>query len=293
MNSHEVFHLWAAQSRPRAKSGNVRFEGPVMFSYAEPIGYLLDDGRVMLRNQKFSITTSSHQSKASHATHHMARIYAPVLPRQEGQEMSFVHMQNDGWWLQRVNSLRSQYLANKRKRSLLSKIEQHLSARERYSDFFKLGWTRPSMEELDKQLEVEALRMEALEEERKARAIADAAARAKEQAEALVDWRNNVARRYPIFEVTALRLSIDKTTIETSRGARVPVEVAPWLWRAATRCKAQGIEYTPSNAERQVGDYRLTMIHPDGTLVVGCHTIPFTELELIAEQLGWLHKEAA
>lgn len=293
MNLREVFHLWAAQRRPRAKSGNVRFEGPVMFSYAEPIGFLLGDNRVMLSERRFSNTTSGHQSKASYAVHHMARVYAPVLPRHEGQNLDFVHMENDREWMSNVEVLRKEYLANKRLRSRLSDIESNLAARDAYSAFFGLGWTRPSMGELDKQLEVEALRMKLLAEERRRIAVAEAEARAKEQAEALVDWRNNVERRYPHFEVTALRLSIDKAFIETSRGARVPVEVAPWLWRAATRCKAQGIEYTPAHSERQVGDYRLTMIHPDGTLVVGCHTIPFTELELIAEQLGWLHKEAA
>lgn len=293
MNSREVFHLWVAQSRPRAKSGNVRFEGPVVFSYAEPIGFLLGDNRVMLSTQKFSVTTSSHQSRASYAVYHMARVYAPVLPQHEGQNLDFVHMANDRTWMQRVELLRKQYLANKRLRSRLSDIESNLAARDAYSAFFGLGWTRPSMDELDNQLEVKALRMrewaKVIQRQEKERAEA----RAKEQAEALIDWRNNVARHYPHFEVTALRLSKEKTHIETSRGASVPVEVAPWLWRAATRCKTHGIEYTPAHSERQVGDYRLTMIHPDGTLVVGCHTIPFTELELIAEQLGWLHKEAA
>lgn len=293
MNSREVFHLWAAQRRPRAKSGNVRFEGLVMFSYAEPIGVLLGDNRVMLSKRRFSNTTSGHQSLAGSAVHHMERVYAPVLPRHEGQNLDFVHMENDRTWMQRVELLRKEYLANKRLRSRLSDIESNLAARDAYSAFFGLGWTRPSMDELDKQLEVEALRMrewaKVIQRQEKERAEA----RAKEQAEALVDWRNNVARHYPHFEVTALRLSKEKTHIETSRGASVPVEVAPWLWRAATRCKTHGIEYTPAHSERQVGDYRLTMIHPDGTLVVGCHTIPFSELELIAERLGWLHKEAA
>lgn len=293
MNSREVFHLWAAQSRPRAKSGNVRFDGPVVFSYAEPIGFLLGDNRVMLSDRRFSNTTSSHQSRARSAVHHMQRVFCAVLPQHEGQNLDFVHMENDRTWIKNVEYLRKEYLANKRLRSRLSDIESNLAARDAYSEFFGLGWTRPSMDELDKQLEVEALRMrewaKVIQRQEKERAEA----RAKEQAEALVDWRHNVERRYPHFEVTALRLSADKTLIETSRGARVPASVAPWLWRAATRCKTHGIEYTPAHSERQVGDYRLTMIHPDGTLVVGCHTIPFTELELIAEQLGLLHKEAA
>lgn len=293
MNSREVFHLWAAQSRPRAKSGNVSFDGPVMFSYAAPIGYILGDDRVMLSDQKFSVTTSCHQSKAAYAVHHMRRVYAPVLPHREGQNLDLVHVQNDRAWMEQVERLRKEYQAYKRLRSRLSEIETILAQRDAYSEFFGLGWTRPSMDELDKRLEVEALRMREWAKTIQRQDKERAEARAREQAEALVDWRNNVERRYPHFEVTALRLSADKTTIETSRGASVPVEVAPWLWRAATRCKSNGIEYTPENSERQVGDYKLTMIHPDGTLVVGCHTIPFSELELIAGQLGWLHKEAA
>ena len=120
----------------------------------------------------------------------------------------------------------------------------------------------------------------------------DAVTHTKEQEDALTDWRNHVTRRYPQFEVTALRLSEDKSFIETSKGARVPVDVAPRLWKVANRQRAEELQHMFGNPY-PVGDYRLTRIEADGTLVVGSHTIPFSELELIAEQLGLLQKETA
>lgn len=292
MNSRELFHAWAAQSRPSAKSGNVSFDGPVLYSYAEPIGYLLGDDRVLLSRQKFSVTTSSHQTQAAYAVHHMQRVFAPVLPHRTGQSLDLVHIQNDQKWMNRVEETRKKYLANRQKRSLLGKIEIALAQRDAYSAFFNLGWTRPSMDELDKRLEVEALRMKAWAEVIRKQEAEAAIARVKEQAEALVDWRNNVARRYPHFEVTALRLSEDKQCIETTRGARVPVDVAPLLWKLANRARNTCEVYEPTG-RAAVGDYRLTRIESDGTLVVGCHTIPFSELEIIAEQLSLTVKETA
>jgi hypothetical protein len=37
-----------------------------------------------------------------------------------------------------------------------------------------------------------------------------------------------------------------------------------------------------------LGNYQLHQINVDGSIVVGCHHIPFTELELMADQLGLL-----
>lgn len=75
MDSRELFHLWANQSKPTAKSGNVFFEGDTCYSYGKhfPIATLktLEDGtRVAFFNpSKYSVSTSRHQSYARQSVH--------------------------------------------------------------------------------------------------------------------------------------------------------------------------------------------------------------------------------
>ncbi|WP_018609558.1 hypothetical protein [Uliginosibacterium gangwonense] len=294
--TREVFHAWASRRHSNGLCGNVRFDGPVLFSYAEPIAYLLDDERVMIRSERFSVTTSSHQSLAASAVHHTQRIYAPHLPSHplsEPEDIRIVHAENDRRWLKQADELRARYLENKRKTSVLRELNTVLTERDTYSTFFELGWTRPSMGEIDARLAEQEIEFHRQALARHELAMKLAQENAEEQQEALADWRKHIVRRYPYFEQTALRLSQDLTEIETSKGAKVPVSVAETLWKLAQKCRAACTQYVPANVHFSVGDYRLLRVENDGSLVIGCHTIPFSELEPIAEQLGLCNKEAA
>ncbi len=78
MTTKEVFHLWANQSRTRAKSGSVSFQGETLFSYAAPIGKIvkLENGEtiVILNPCRYSVTTSGHQTQAGYASCHLERL---------------------------------------------------------------------------------------------------------------------------------------------------------------------------------------------------------------------------
>ena len=79
----------------------------------------------------------------------------------------------------------------------------------------------------------------------------------------------------------ALRVKDDQ--IETTKGARIPVSEAPVLWRLITRAMKGERDY---EVGQPVGVYRLTKIGRDGSLVVGCHNIPYSETSMVAHQLG-------
>ena len=63
MNTNEVFHLWAHQAKPEAKSGNVRFDGVDLYSYGACIATMVN-GVVVLSDRSYSMTTARHQSGA-------------------------------------------------------------------------------------------------------------------------------------------------------------------------------------------------------------------------------------
>lgn len=84
----------------------------------------------------------------------------------------------------------------------------------------------------------------------------------------------------------AVMLRVNGEQIETSQGARIPLAAAPMVWNLVERAIARG-GWKPSGLSAvKIGDYAVSEIRADGTLVVGCHEIPHSELRSMARQLG-------
>ena len=74
MTTSEIPHLWANQSRPRAKSAGVSFDGMRLFSYSTEIARLvtIEGETIAIHNPRsYSRTTGKHQSRARGATCHL------------------------------------------------------------------------------------------------------------------------------------------------------------------------------------------------------------------------------
>lgn len=121
--------------------------------------------------------------------------------------------------------------------------------------------------------------------------IAEEVKQAKERAEAAEagradEWR---AGGRDSFELpcgsAALRIMGD--AIQTSRGASVPLSVAPFVWRAVNECRANNTPHEFGNDAPALGSFRLTRIDAAGSITVGCHFISFDELRRIARALGY------
>jgi hypothetical protein len=101
-------------------------------------------------------------------------------------------------------------------------------------------------------------------------------------------WRNNdpdARLRYSYNSPTLLRLSADKTEVETSHGARVPVQHAKKALRTVRWFQSHGKEYVRGDHSIHIGHYVVDRITPDGTLHAGCHVISFDEISRLAVQL--------
>lgn len=290
-NSAELFHYWAHQVLPEAKCGNVRYDGPVLYSYAEPIAILLSNDRVLISNQSFSMTTGGHQSEARRATNHTRVCYAPYLTRcyNDAVCLNEMHRKNrEHWEHQAENAVVELQRHPRRKKSVADRIASAVSSYNHYREFFELDWPEMTSEEMRKLVEetakqraAEQLAAEKRREEQ--RRIAEA-----EEATELLMWRDHATDRRS-FTRMALRLSLDGKEIETTRGARVPVECARGLWDLSTyyRRKQASTHFRGVTAYK-VGLYSLDAVDSDGTLVIGCHTIPYDELELMARKLNFI-----
>lgn len=107
-----------------------------------------------------------------------------------------------------------------------------------------------------------------------ARAAFDAAQRL-ENAERIAEWIAGGRVAYPHGLPIACRV-IGGDTVETSRGARVPLDQALRLAGLAKDCRERGLSLSLRGVT--VGQYQGTSIDRDGTLHVGCHSIPWESI---------------
>jgi hypothetical protein len=93
-------------------------------------------------------------------------------------------------------------------------------------------------------------------------------------------WRAGKRNIVPYsWQHTYLRLSKDKTRVETSRGAVVSVEQAEKLFALCTLTKGKDKTFNCSELHIHVGPYTLDYIDSDGDCRVGCHQLEYTEME--------------
>lgn len=108
----------------------------------------------------------------------------------------------------------------------------------------------------------------------RARADFDAAQRVA-NAEKIAAWLAGGNVRYPADLPVACRV-IGGDTVETSKGARVPLDQALRLVALAKACRESGKALDLRG--QAVGGYRATGIGADGALTVGCHFIPWESI---------------
>lgn len=114
-------------------------------------------------------------------------------------------------------------------------------------------------------------------------------------ADIIAAWRVNdpSARLRNAYNLpTMLRLSADKTEVETSRGARVPVQHAKRALGLVRLFQSRGKEYVRGDRSIHLGHYVVDKVEADGTLHAGCHVIKFEEIERVAIELDKIERVA-
>lgn len=119
---------------------------------------------------------------------------------------------------------------------------------------------------------------------------------AQELADKIADWRRHgETQTWQIRQAApALRYSrhagnhspVGGAFIETSWGASIPAEEAIKLWPLIQLAKRGRSWRIVPGRSIDVGGYPLTKLRGDGSIVVGCHDIAYSEVEYIATQLG-------
>jgi hypothetical protein len=123
------------------------------------------------------------------------------------------------------------------------------------------------------------------------------ARREREQAEKLAAWlrgERTPSRSYFYITETLIRAidvvrddsgRITGGTLQTSKGADVPLPHAVRAFRFIKRCHERGEAWEHNGHSVRVGHFAIDRINADGSFVAGCHTIGWPEVERLAREL--------
>lgn len=282
-------HVWAAQTQTEGRSGPLWFDGPTIYSYGThyPIASF-QRGVVLYNSTGSSATTEGKHKNAVRSALHGLGVPVIRVPHR------FVTGRESAECLQallaeRMGTLAKAARARLYAEGLLERADTQQNAAVNYALAFDLPV--PVFEPFDRAAILAKLRTA-----RAAVAARETAAEAEWRAEYAVNlakWRDageTISGFYAKYPVpTALRLSNDGTAVQTSRGASVPVSDARKLWGMIKLCRATGEHVLAQCGDHRipVGAFELREIRADGTAVIGCHTLEYSETSAFAAAQGW------
>lgn len=298
VNSDMVAHLWANQSQPEARNSNKSFYfyEQTIYSYGHhfPIAQFHDtpsgERVILFTNQSYSMTTHQHVSCVRRAIAGQAQVITctNVRPRNEAEHLAnlkdmvneFMGTMNKAararsnfeYFNNRMNELVKQHHAY-RQVFQLEKISDRLAIPE--------DWKTQAQIRLKEQAEKDKARKEQRkrEEEQRERELAMDALNWIEHKEC-----NYSAYQYPVIQ---LRLKDDET-VETSKGATIPVFHARKLWDIIQEIKlGDREEYHHNGHSLHAGSFTVQYIKRDGSLRAGCHDMTYEAMEGFANRMRW------
>jgi len=290
-SNKELTHIWAndPDSSIAKSANNMRCHNGKLYSYNTVIAQIVTNHKgldtfqagvetVVFNTGSFSNTTSKQQGLAHGAARHYDAIYIN-LPKWGLDSLVFAQDAFDHF-IKEASEKEAAALLVKASRSRLHASRYYAQAVDifenlaKYAAFFKLAYTSPDLSAIQAQAVEADKKQKELEKIKRAERII-------EQAEALEQWRAGHDVRNN-FELTALRIKNDE--IETTRGARIPLDHAIKFWGLIKSWHDKGVSYVKDHHSINLGHYTVNKF--DGqTLTVGCHLIPFSEIEGIANQL--------
>jgi len=288
-NHSEVCHVWASQAQETGKAGNISFKGTEILSYHWWImaKFIIGTNVILARNWSYSNSTSKHLTRVHGAIPgHYEVIYC------ENPD-GYSHRSNIENYVQRINSYASAFkTARTYKQRIFNENQCEISQLKRYCEIFNVqcpsGYIDLNTTYNLGLIESAKVRAEELEKIRTEKFEQLRQSIASEVEKLENNWIEGITnetyislrkkgRYYDNFGFSQTRLRIKNEQVETSRGAKVPIESAKILWRM--------IQAGRDVKGYQVGYY--TVISLNGVLKIGCHEITREEIKRFTEKYQW------
>lgn len=300
MNNSQVSHNFAHNSQTGKNGSNLFFEhnangSRTIYSYGYHFGIAhipnAQSNTVYFTMTSYSNTTAKHINHVWRAVSHMNIIYCPLditeyfrygKPTKNGIKRSLE------WFERQIAETKSKHICA-RKYSYTSQIVRLLSNLETFAEAFKCkhlltGKARKAIYNKYDYTQIVNLYFNPQQIEAHKQ-------RKRNETERLKKREAKQIKAYKAFEcdylnTNATYLRLNGETIETSRGVKLnDMKQAQTLFNIAERCKRLNKPFTE---HLRVMQYTLNKVTENGTIKIGCHTIPYKETETIAQKLNWI-----
>lgn len=269
-SASDVIHLFAQRTQSNARSSNCFFEhGTRLYSYgyhyllAEFVENSAGETAIIINDRGYSNTTAKHISQTIGAT----RQYKQFYTSETDINRVIYYLEN---YLQKLQNARKPELYILPGLALIDRHKEWLNWNNfpenievnKFKELFSGGDYSEYL--ANKRKEIELQEQKRIKEKK------------KQHAKNLRDFYNHkVNYIYNSFGTDYVRLSKDKTYVETSQSVRIPVKSARTL-------------YLMIQAKKDIKGYNIegyTVISSNGTLKIGCHNINMHSVHKVGKQI--------
>lgn len=280
-SNNQLVHVFASQKQDSGRGSNMFFSGTKIYSYGLHFcaANIVSKDIVLINADGYSNTTQKHLSKIRGAFTHKTLIAVPCVSNPDDSENM---LENKNYLVSEIVDSFTEILTGRSRLGYrLRRLHEKIKTHNTFTDFYKLS---------DKiQLDSETLavlgaiaaigeRNDKLKDEKRRQDWLDRDAIAeKKLMESIDDWKNFRGPIQGYSNRVFLRVNLRDKTVETSRGAVVPVADALALINAVNAGTAR--------VGNMVGNYRLDKISKD-VLTIGCHVINLSEVNAVLGNLA-------
>ena len=276
------------------------FAGPTIYSYGShfPMASFHDapngEQLILLTTRGYSVTTAKHLSYVRQAIGNNDRVLYchNVVPKNEAE-----HRENlDSMLRTFVGIMNKAARARSNFEYLCDQMQNLVERHYRYRKAFLIECDALRIpEDWKAQATIRLAEQAKLDKARRAKREKEAQVRAQQAIENMHAWAAGVemphkhimCREFPAIQ---LRLK-NEETVETSKGAEIPVSHAHRLWGVVSQIKIGARPpYMQNGHTLHAGTFEVRSIAANGTLVAGCHTMTYEAMLDFAARMQWASK---
>ena len=281
-NHSEVSHYWANKIQPQGKACNMFFEGDIIYSYGYhfPMAKHINDNLILFTSKGYSVSTSKHLGITRSAI--PSEIEVLTVPEVDIRNNTLTsHIDNIEYF---INEIKTNFgkseRARKYKEMYLRNGLANINNMKRYLELFKVKSKLPSglkkavnlFINMDNTEIVEVIKAE--QDIQKKAELQRKKEQEKKFLELLPKWKNNEVYNLPYYKKQYLRLTNNE--IETSLHVKISIETFKKYYSMLKSGK--------SLLNEKIDYYRVTK-QDSNLLTIGCHAIPISEINYIANLL--------
>jgi hypothetical protein len=296
-------HVFAqrTQDEGRTNNGNMFFCGDTIYSYGHhfPMAHFFNDNVVLMNADSYSVSTSGHQSAVRMAIdNRYERIWLdtammkrcidahqwannpdkPTIHVSDKKQIEKMVMDKMQAALNSAAKRRAEHLRNADINEALTELKNGI----RVLELFGRKSARLNNALSTVQADTNAVLEQYSEAQKR-----EAAKLKKEAVKHVKEWIAGDIDSIPYkYRNGTIHLRVNGDEIQTSHGARFPLEHGVKAFPMIKRCKDKAISWKTNGETIRLGHFRIDEIRTNGTVKAGCHTVPYESIERVARQLN-------